>query len=145
MKTVELGSSEYFIEEHLAVHAAKLFFLSKKPSEVEKALIDLQARLTSDASSFDKHAEWFLAWVCLSLEKKTWIPQDADSLGFIEIKPTICACQRPIDRFHPIAAIREIPQLARRSYTSPWGTTTKSIKDDIDSWREDRKHVQWYH
>ena len=66
MKSVKVGLSEYFIEEHLAVHAAKLFFLFKKPSEVEKVLIDLQARLTNDASSFDKHAEWFLAWVYLS-------------------------------------------------------------------------------
>lgn len=78
MKTVEVGSWKYFIEEHLAVHAAKLFFLFKKPSEVEKTLIDFQARLTNDASSFDKHAEWFLAWVMS--HEKTWIPQDADSL-----------------------------------------------------------------
>ena len=69
MRPVRVGSSEYFIEEHLAVHAAKLFFLFKKPSDVEKALIGLQARLTNDASSFDKHAEWFLAWVCLSKKR----------------------------------------------------------------------------
>ena len=66
IKPVKDGSSEYFIEEHLAVHAAKLFFLTQKPTEVEKVLLDFQARLTNDASSFDKHAEWFLAWVCLS-------------------------------------------------------------------------------
>ena len=66
IKPVKDGSSQYFIEEHLAVHAAKLFFLTQKPAEVEKVLLEFQARLTNDASSFDKHAEWFLAWVCLS-------------------------------------------------------------------------------
>lgn len=65
-------------------------------------------------------------------------------LILVEIKPTVCGCKRQIDRFHQIAAVEEIPQLARSSYTSQW-TTTKSIKDDIDTWREDRTHVQWQH
>lgn len=66
MKPVKEGSSEYFIEEHLAVQAAMSFFLTQKPEEVEKALLNFQARQTNDASSFAKSAEWFLAWVYLS-------------------------------------------------------------------------------
>jgi hypothetical protein len=95
-KPVKEDSSAYFIEENLAVHAAKSFFLNRKPEMVEKVLCEFQARQTNDPSSFGKSAEWFLAWVYPS---KTWLLQDTDFLDSIEAKPTAHKDEGQISRF----------------------------------------------
>jgi hypothetical protein len=57
------GSREYFLEERLALEAAKEFFFTEIPKSLEKTLGKLLASQVTNPSGFGKTAEWFLAWV----------------------------------------------------------------------------------